>query len=218
MKLLLTLLAFLTAAPIANAETEQPLLFSRSQITVVRKQPPVTAAEFPWQSDTAETAGLVFNIELRDGTTLFNQEGWYSLSSPAERSGTLMVFPTPQIVPIVASTQYAPLDILFIDKEGMIVQIAPSLVLSTLEEDIYPPRPVLAMLFVKGGTCERLSIRPGDEIEYELFKKPPPVLTSPAPETPASPPPAEKPAAVQPQTQKAAPVQDIRILSLPKRK
>ncbi len=217
-RLTIALAALLLTIP-AHAQVEAQLFFSRAQIAVVRAQPPAIAPEFPWQEASTENPRLPFNVEIRDGTTLFNQQGWYNLSAPQERSGVMMVFPAPQIVPIVSSTQYAPLDILLIDKEGTITQIVPNLALSTLEEDIYPAKPALAMLFVKGGTCAKLSIQPGDAIDYKLFRKPPPVLSA-APEKPApAPAPALAPAVQNPVAKpvQAAPVPEIRVLQMPRR-
>ncbi|MEK6746906.1 MAG: DUF192 domain-containing protein [Pseudomonadota bacterium] len=135
-----------------------------------------------------EDPALAFDVEIRDGMSLYNQSGWFNLSSYSEKSGVMMVFARPDTKPIIRSTQYAPVDILFIDKQGAITQIAPSINLSEIEEDIYPNAPILAYLFVKGGTCANMHINVGDEVQYSLFKKSPLILDSPPPKEP--PPPA----------------------------
>ena len=119
-----------------------------------------------------------------------------------------MAFGKPVIKPIVRSNQYAPVDILFIDKQGKITQIAPNILLSELEDDIYPSSPILAFLFLKGGACADLQINAGDQVQYSLFKKPPVILNAPGQ------PPAEEPkeAIKIPEThskETAAPVQPV---------
>lgn len=91
----------------------------------------------------------------------------------------MMVFGEPTIQPIIPSAQYAPTDILFIDKQGKITQIVPNILLSELDQEIYPEKEILAFLFLKGGTCADLSINVGDDIQYSLFKKPPLILGAP---------------------------------------
>lgn len=187
-------------AGISVAEESTPLLYTRTNVTIMRQHVTATSpASLPWQ-DGAATPGnaLVLDVEVRDATTLYNQKGWFNFSSPSERGGVLLAFSAPLIAPIAPASQYAPLDILLVDKEGKITQIFPSIVLAELEEDMYANDPILAFLFLSGGMCERYSISPGDIIEYSLFKKPPTVLT--APPTPAQPPaPAAPPSAVTPE-------------------
>jgi len=168
----------------ALADTSTPLLYSRANITILRKAPPQKALQpLPWQKGQAvavpDVPSVGFDVEVRDGMTLYNQKGWFNLSSPSEKNGLLMVFSAPGLAPIIPSTQYAPLDILMIDHEGTITQIVPNIKLSELDQDIIPSSLVLAFLFLKGGLCQKLSINPGDVVEYPLFKRPPTVLSAP---------------------------------------
>lgn len=159
------------------ADESTPLLYSRSAITILTASAN-TPPPLPWQAKTAD-AGIRFDVHVRDGTTLYNQTGWYNLSSPEEKTGDLFVFAALTMAPIIPNANYTPLDILFVNQEGTVEQIAPSLVLAELQDEIYPKNPVLALLFLKGGTCETLGIKPGDEIRYPIFKKPPVLLTAP---------------------------------------
>jgi len=179
----------LLALPVASvmADPSSPLLYSRANIVITRKVVPLkTIPPLPWQKGPAATvpdaAGVGFDVEVRDGMTLYNQKGWFNLSSPSEKNGVLMVFDAPGLPPVTPATQYAPLDILLIDREGTVLQIIPDIKLSELDQDIVPSSPVLAFLFLKGGLCQKLSINPGDVVEYKLFKKPPTVLSAPPPE------------------------------------
>jgi len=175
----------------AMADESTPLFYTRSNIVVIRKTPPQkTIPPLPWQAQGQPTVvqddpRVLFDVEVRDAMALYSQKGWFNLSSPSEKDGVLLAFSASGTTPIVHSTQYAPLDILLIDHEGTITQIIPNIKLSELDQDIVPSSPVLAFLFLKGGLCEKLSIRPGDTVEYKLFRKPPVVLTVPAPANPS---------------------------------
>ncbi len=168
----------------ALADTSSPLFYTRATIAVMRKSPPQkTIPPLPWSKEqpvvVAEASNVGFDVEVRDGMTLYNQKGWFNLSSPSEKNGVLMVFAAPGQPPVIPMTQYAPLDILLIDGEGTIAQIIPNITLSELDRDIVPPSPVLAFLFLKGGSCQKLSINPGDVVDYKLFRRPPTVLSAP---------------------------------------
>lgn len=153
------------------------IFYSKDKLRIHRKIIPKPAtALMPWQ--VAEDA-VDFDVEIRDGMSLYNQNGWFNLSSYSDKQGVMMAFSEPSIQPIVNSAQYAPVDILFIDKQGKITQIVPSILLSDLEQDIIPAEPITAFLFLKGGACADLSINAGDEVEYSMFKKPPRVLNAP---------------------------------------
>jgi len=57
-------------------------------------------------------------------------QGWLSLTSPSDKNGVLIIFAAPSLSPVIRTAQYAPLDVLMIDKEGTIKQIAPNIILS----------------------------------------------------------------------------------------
>jgi len=168
MKLRLLTLALLMLAPYAaGADSGLGFLYSRSDIAITRNKP----SKLPWQKDIQPT--VKFDVEIRDATGAYNrgQTGWYNLSSLEEHNGIMMVFKEPVSLPITRSMEYAPLDVLLIDREGKIIEILPSLKLSTLDHDIVPDKPVLAFLFLQGGISEKLSINPGDQIDSDVFKK-----------------------------------------------
>lgn len=169
--------------------------YSRAKITIIRKslQPVPPAPEpLPWLDKSIQDRPiiqpppppepyppLVLDVEIRDAETLYKQKGWFSFDSYPEQSGVMMVFSSPSTSPIIRSAQYATTDILFIDKHGKITQIVPNISLSSLEQDIHPSSPILAFLFLKGESYEKLAINVGDEVQYSLFKKPPTILNAP---------------------------------------
>lgn len=157
-----------------------PIFYKKDNIIIHRKLLPVTnETEFPWQKQEVQSDSVVIDTEIRDSSVIYNPKGWFNLSSYSEKNGVMIVFPEPDTAPIMNSAQYAPVDILLIDKQGKIKQIVPNILLSELEQDIIPSSPVLAFLFLKGGACGELSINVGDELEYSIFKKPPVVLSAP---------------------------------------
>ncbi len=180
-----------SSSKIFYGETSVPIDYTRTNIVLLRKSmPKPTPQPLPWQDDPTirpiiedtqepQDPALVLDVEVRDGMTLYNQSGWFNLSGYSEKSGVMMAFSKPDTKPIIRSTQYAPVDILFIDKQGKITQIAPSILLSEIDEDIYPETPILAFLFLRGGSSADLFINVGDEIQYSLFKKPPVILNAP---------------------------------------
>jgi uncharacterized membrane protein (UPF0127 family) len=169
------LLALLTVPVAAQADTDTPLYYSRSTLTIHTKSEPPKSA-LPWENNAS---GIGFNVEVRDAMAMYNQKGWFNLSSQSDKNGVMMVFSAEGLAPVIRMTQYAPFDILLIDHEGNIKQIIPNIKLSDLSDDITPASPVLAFLFLKGGTCQKLGIAPGDIVDYRIFKRPPVVLSAP---------------------------------------
>lgn len=161
----------------AQATTTDPLFYSQTEIRIIR----YSSTPLPWQDPASRMndTGVTFRTEVRDGSAFYNQKGWISLVSPLPYHAILLFFGAPVLAPIVQSQQYASLDIVMLNKEGMITQILPDLRLSDVAEDIYPAAPITAFLLLRGGTCKALSIAPGDSVEYALFKKPPPIITAP---------------------------------------
>jgi len=164
-----------TSLPLAaRADTALGFTYTRSNVNIIRNQMP---APLPWIKGPPPNPTISFDVEIRDAATVYNrklpggQSGWYNLSSPADNKGVMIVFHAPGQYPIVRSTEYAPLDILLIDSEGKILQIVSQLKLSELDHDIVADKPVLAFLFLQGGITRKLSINPGDMIDYNIFKK-----------------------------------------------
>lgn len=205
MRYLLWIFAFIITAPALALDASAPILYSRASIPIVRGTPPSDPL-MPWQDSKAtpqtQEPSVVFDTEVRDAMTLYKQDGWYNLSSPQDTNAILLMFSAPGIAPIEPSAHYAALDILMIDEQGKILQIVPNVKLSALEQEILPESPILAFMFLRGGLCEKLSIQPGDHVQYKLFKKPPTVLTAPtAPKKQESPTIEESPAAVEDKAQ-----------------
>jgi uncharacterized protein len=61
-----------------------------------------------------------------------------------------------------------PLDMLFVDEHGKIVNIQQRAVPQS-DDVIAAAAPVRAVIELNGGTAERLGIAPGDQVVYPIF-------------------------------------------------
>ena len=175
-RLAFAMIVWVLLMPFAKADESVPLFYTRTNLTLIRQ----SVKPLPWNpAESASAADINFDTEIRDGATLYNQQGWYNLSAPSENSAVMLVFGAPLLAPITPSANYAPLDILLIDSHGTVIKIFPKLRLSSLQEEIYPDQPITAFLFLRSGACEALSINPGDYVQYKIFKRPPATLEPP---------------------------------------
>ncbi|MBV8538006.1 MAG: DUF192 domain-containing protein [Alphaproteobacteria bacterium] len=94
----------------------------------------------------------------------------YRTSLPAD-AGMLFDFKHDQDVAFWMRNTRIPLDMLFIDRTGRIVNIAERAVPFS-EETIPSAGPVLAVLELNGGTASRLGLKPGDRVIYPIFGPP----------------------------------------------
>lgn len=109
-----------------------------------------------------------FKVEVRDPTAL-SMEWFFSLESLNEKDGVMIVYNLPERFTLQPNKLYKPLDILFIDEEGVIKAIAPNVILSNINKALQPDSPMKAMLFLKGGTTEAQGIMPGDRVIHGAF-------------------------------------------------
>jgi hypothetical protein len=119
-RIILLLAAMMACSPPLHADST--LSYMRANITVVRRNV-APLPLLPWQDKTtpqeAPNPAIAFDIEVREATMLYRQEGWYNLSSPMDNNGVLMLLDKPGVMPINASPQYAALDILMIVRKTL---------------------------------------------------------------------------------------------------
>tara|TARA_B100001123_G_scaffold448988_1_gene612412 strand:+ start:3854 stop:4393 length:540 start_codon:yes stop_codon:yes gene_type:complete len=114
-------------------------------------------------------------VEIRGEQALATE--WLHLNNLfANDSGMLIMFDEARILPVRHRNLYMPVDILFIDQQGTILQILPDITLSELYQDVYPSTAMKAWLHLKGGSVEALNIQPGDHIDHPLFSPDPLML------------------------------------------
>jgi uncharacterized protein len=131
---------------IARADTEPLFQFPQSTLSI-RTAAGHTVKFKIWTADrpNRQEQGLMFVRELDD------------------HAGMLFMFPTGQRVAMWMKNTYISLDMLFLDALGRIDYIAARTKPLTLDL-IEAPRPVTAVLELKGGVTERLGIHIGDTV------------------------------------------------------
>lgn len=144
------LLVFLAAAVPGPAAEPQPQQPATSELTIVsaggRHRFTVEIAETPAQMQQ----GLMFRETL------------------AADAGMLFDYKQPTMATMWMRNTLIPLDMLFVDANGRIVNIRERAVPRS-DEVIAAAAPVLAVIELNGGTAARLGIKPGDRVLYPIF-------------------------------------------------
>lgn len=88
--------------------------------------------------------------------------------SMPSNAGMLFDYKRPQIITMWMRNTLLPLDMIFIDADGKIINIAQRTVPGSLDT-ISSKQPALAVLEVNGGTVSRLKIKAGDTVIHPIF-------------------------------------------------
>ena len=124
---------------------------------------------FPTADLTIETAGgpRKFHVELATSPPQLEQ-GLMFRRTLAPDAGMLFDFKTPSPVSMWMKNTFIPLDMVFIDAGGRIINIAERTVPQSLDP-VAAAGPARAVLEVNGGTASRLGIKPGDRVLFPIF-------------------------------------------------
>jgi uncharacterized protein len=126
-------------------------------------------AQFPKAELTIETAKGPQKFSVEVATTPEQMEqGLMFRKSLAPDAGMIFDFKTPQPAMMWMKNTLIPLDMLFVDAQGRIVNIHERAVPGSLET-IGSGAPVRAVIELNGGTASRLGIKPGDRVLYPIF-------------------------------------------------
>ena len=118
---------------------------------------------------TIRGAGAVTQVALEVASTPETQElGLMYRSSLADGHGMLFVFPDESEHQFWMKNTLIPLDMLFVDAQGRIVNIHERAVPQSLDT-ISAAAPVRGVVELNGGTTARLGIRPGDRVLFPIF-------------------------------------------------
>ena len=127
--------------------------FATSELTIISATGPhrfkVELAETPAQM----TQGLMFRTSL------------------APDAGMLFDYKQPTAATMWMRNTLIPLDMLFVDAQGRIVNIHQRAVPQSLDV-IAAAAPVRAVIELNGGTASRLGIAPGDRVVHPIFGNP----------------------------------------------
>lgn len=134
---------------------------------MARAQAPVT---FPTSELVIESgeARHRFRIELAD-TDDRRVLGLMHRESMAPDAGMLFDFKEDRVVAMWMRNTRIPLDMLFIARDGRVVNIAKRTVPFS-EASIYSDGPVRAVLELNGGASDRLGLKPGDRVVHAMFR------------------------------------------------
>ncbi|HTV44476.1 MAG TPA: DUF192 domain-containing protein [Stellaceae bacterium] len=108
-----------------------------------------------------------FTVELAE-TPAQMEQGLMFRRSLAPDAGMLFDFKEPTMATMWMHNTLIPLDMLFVDQHGRIVNIAQRAVPES-DQTIAAAAPVRAVIELNGGTAERLGIKPGDRVLYPIF-------------------------------------------------
>jgi uncharacterized protein len=124
---------------------------------------------FPTADLTIETAGgpRKFHVELATSPPQLEQ-GLMFRRTLAPDAGMLFDFKTPSPVSMWMKNTFIPLDMVFIDAGGRVINIAERTVPQSLDP-VAAAGPARAVLEVNGGTASRLGIKPGDRVLFPIF-------------------------------------------------
>jgi uncharacterized protein len=147
------------------------LMAARSAGADVTQPEPLSA--FPQSLLAIRTAsGKVVNFKIWTADRPSRQEqGLMFVRDIDDHAGMLFIFQPARQITMWMKNTYLSLDLLFIDATGRIDYIARRA--TPLSTDIISdPRPVSAVLELKGGIADGFGIQVGDRVLHESFKKP----------------------------------------------
>jgi len=126
-------------------------------------------ARFPTAPLTILTAGGPHEFTVEVATTPAQMEqGLMFRQSLAPAAGMLFDYMTPSMAMMWMKNTLIPLDMLFVDARGHVVNIHERAVPGSLET-IAAAAPVRAVIELNGGTASRLGVRPGDQVVFPIF-------------------------------------------------
>jgi uncharacterized membrane protein (UPF0127 family) len=124
---------------------------------------------FPTAALTIMSASGAHKFTVEVATTPAQlEQGLMFRQSLAPDAGMLFDFKAPQPVMMWMKNTLIPLDMLFVDAQGRIVNIHERAVPGSLAT-IESAAPVRAVIELNGGTAARLGIRPGDRVVFPIF-------------------------------------------------
>ena len=108
-----------------------------------------------------------FKVEVAE-TPAQMEQGLMFRTSLAPDAGMLFVYLQPTVATMWMKNTLIPLDMLFVDPRGRIVNIQQRAVPQSLDV-ISAAAPVRAVIELNGGTAARLGIEPGDKVLHPAF-------------------------------------------------
>jgi len=152
-RLFLTLIGAVisTVGLISNASAQGLVTFKKSKLTI----------------KTAKRANK-FVVEIAISAQQQSQGLMFRRSMAAD-AGMLFDYRIPQRISMWMKNTYIPLDMIFIGRDGKVINIAERTIPHS-QTVISSKARARAVLEVNGGTASRLGIKPGDQVLHSIFK------------------------------------------------
>jgi len=112
---------------------------------------------------TTDTDSHVFRTEVA-ATREQQSRGMMFRTQMAPDEAMIFPYETPDMLGFWMKNTVLPLDIIFIDDDGMIINIGEGIPYN--EESVTSERPAIAVLELAGGRSKELGIEPGDRVEW----------------------------------------------------
>ncbi len=119
-------------------------------------------------SITTSSGKHVFKVEVMRSQEQLSRGLMFRRNLAADR-GMLFDFQEVKPVAMWMRNTYISLDMVFIDAQGLVVNVATNTE-PLSEETITSARPVLSVLEVIAGTARRIGLKPGDLVVHKLFR------------------------------------------------
>src|ERR1700730_8157760 len=145
------------------------LLLAVLLFTVSGAVAPAQLATFPRAELTIVSAGgpHKFTVELAT-TPAQMEQGLMFRQRLAADAGMLFDYRAPAMASMWMKNTLIPLDMLFVDERGRIINIHERAVPGSLDP-IAAAAPARAVIELNGGTAAHLGIKPGDRVIYPIF-------------------------------------------------
>lgn len=129
--------------------------------------PPVTFPQSRLVVETDDGRRIPFIVDIAT-TSKQRVRGLMYRDSLAADAGMLFVWEQPAFQTMWMKNTLIPLDMLFIDQHGVIVQVVANTTPRSLEQ-IASPEPVLGVLEINAGTARLMAIEPGDRVLHPFL-------------------------------------------------
>lgn len=177
-------IALLFAFPVAAGEA--PVVFSKTVIIIAPKTPTLVLKEEPNPTSAGNIDQKIaalppsaptrkLEVSVRPHQVPLDQ-GLFTTYPLDQDHGVLTYFPTTEGNALTAEYIQEPLDVLFVRDDGVIAQIIPNIILTSMTDDLTADFPVRALLFIQAGLSEHWGIAPGDRIQHGMFTPKPTIL------------------------------------------
>ena len=145
------------------------LLLSALLVPLVGGAAQAQLQSFPKAELTIVSAGgpHKFTVELATTPGQMEQGLMFRKSLPPD-GGMLFDYRTPSMASMWMKNTLIPLDMLFVDERGRVINIHERAVPGSLDP-IAAAAPARAVIELNGGTAARLGIRPGDQVLFPIF-------------------------------------------------